>query len=427
MKSPTYNSILLILENVLRLVVGVFLSVWMARTLGPEDYGTFSYVISFVAIFATIYVFGNEDLLVKELHRRGEAMHGTVMKAAFVMRFLAGLFGMALCNLIAFLISPDDKPLLIFIFLLSFATLFKSFQAADQYFFAKQNLQSLVWTRNAIFLLISVGKFTLLYLGADLAPFIWISGLEIVLFGLTSLFLYLKASKSLEIAVANNFKSTLKTMALESTPIMIVALAMMGMSKIDQVMIAHFHGEAILGQYAVATKLVDFCAVIPVIFVSSYFPKILGGPTEEQDGRFSYLFGLLFWVSLAGALAFQFLASPVIGLLYGETYTEAASYLPSYAWLMLVFFYVFAQQRYLMAQQKMSLILKIALAGLILNIALNFYLVPLYQVPGAILGTFLSYLIVQSVGAIFVKSLRESALLLIAGVKVIVVERKVFP
>ena len=42
------NTSWLIAEKIFRLAVGLFVGVWVARFLGPEQFGTLSYALSFV-------------------------------------------------------------------------------------------------------------------------------------------------------------------------------------------------------------------------------------------------------------------------------------------------------------------------------------------------------------------------------------------
>ncbi len=48
------NTSWLFLEKILRMVVGLFVGIWVARYLGPEQFGLFSYAQSFVGLFTTI-------------------------------------------------------------------------------------------------------------------------------------------------------------------------------------------------------------------------------------------------------------------------------------------------------------------------------------------------------------------------------------
>lgn len=45
-------------EQFLRIIAGVFVGIWVARYLGPEQFGLFSYVLAFTAIFGGIAKLG---------------------------------------------------------------------------------------------------------------------------------------------------------------------------------------------------------------------------------------------------------------------------------------------------------------------------------------------------------------------------------
>ena len=60
------NTSWLVVEKILRLVVGLFVGVWVARYLGPKQFGVFSYVQSFVALFTPIASFGLDSIIVTE-------------------------------------------------------------------------------------------------------------------------------------------------------------------------------------------------------------------------------------------------------------------------------------------------------------------------------------------------------------------------
>ena len=49
--------------NIISVVVGI----WLARYLGPENFGIFSYVLAFVGLFSFISGFGVNDILTRDL------------------------------------------------------------------------------------------------------------------------------------------------------------------------------------------------------------------------------------------------------------------------------------------------------------------------------------------------------------------------
>lgn len=54
-------------EKILRIIVGLFVGIWVARYLGPERFGLFSYAQSFVGLFSAIATLGLDGIVVREL------------------------------------------------------------------------------------------------------------------------------------------------------------------------------------------------------------------------------------------------------------------------------------------------------------------------------------------------------------------------
>ena len=61
------NTFWLLLEKVARLGLNIFIGIWIARFLGPTDFGVLNYAIALIAIFLPIIHFGLQGVLVKHL------------------------------------------------------------------------------------------------------------------------------------------------------------------------------------------------------------------------------------------------------------------------------------------------------------------------------------------------------------------------
>lgn len=61
------NTSWLFAEKILRMVVGLFVGVWVARYLGPERFGLLSYAQSFVGLFSAFATLGLDEIVVREL------------------------------------------------------------------------------------------------------------------------------------------------------------------------------------------------------------------------------------------------------------------------------------------------------------------------------------------------------------------------
>ena len=54
-------------EKILRMIVGLFVGIWVARYLGPEQFGLFSYAQGFVGLFTAISTLELDGIVVREL------------------------------------------------------------------------------------------------------------------------------------------------------------------------------------------------------------------------------------------------------------------------------------------------------------------------------------------------------------------------
>ena len=61
------NTSWLFAEKILRMVVGLFVGIWVARYLDPEQFGLFSYAQSFVGLFTAFATLGLDGIVVREL------------------------------------------------------------------------------------------------------------------------------------------------------------------------------------------------------------------------------------------------------------------------------------------------------------------------------------------------------------------------
>ncbi len=61
------NILWLSLDKVFKLVVGLIVGMWVARYLGPSQWGELNYVLAFVTITATVAKLGMDGFLVKEI------------------------------------------------------------------------------------------------------------------------------------------------------------------------------------------------------------------------------------------------------------------------------------------------------------------------------------------------------------------------
>jgi len=94
-----FNSSWMMAEQLLRILSGVFVGIYIARYLGPENFGVLSYVLAIATFMIAISRLGMDAILVRELINAPEKEQ-LLMGTAFWMMVVAAL-GCYICYIIA--------------------------------------------------------------------------------------------------------------------------------------------------------------------------------------------------------------------------------------------------------------------------------------------------------------------------------------
>jgi PST family polysaccharide transporter len=82
-------------DNLLRTGVRVILSVWVARYLGPEQFGLLSYAVALASLFAIFASLELSIAVVRDLVKEQDAA-GEILGSAFLLQVLGSLIGFVL-------------------------------------------------------------------------------------------------------------------------------------------------------------------------------------------------------------------------------------------------------------------------------------------------------------------------------------------
>ncbi len=133
------NTSWLIAEKIIRLAVGLFVGVWVARFLGPEQFGTLSYAQAFVGLFGAFATLGMDGIVIKHLVKNDES-RDLLLGTAFTLKLLGSMVAVFIISIVAVTTSNDNEELII-ITIIASALVFQSLNVIDFYF------QSLVLSR----------------------------------------------------------------------------------------------------------------------------------------------------------------------------------------------------------------------------------------------------------------------------------------
>ncbi len=405
-------------ERILRMVVGLFVGIWVARYLGPEQFGLFSYAQSFVGLFTAIATLGLDSIVVRELVKnvsRRDELIGTV----FWLKLL-GALGVLIILAVAVNFTSNDNYTNSLLFIIASATIFQSFNVVDMYFQSKVLSKYIVYANVISLFISSIVKIVLILNEAPLIAFAWVILFDSFILASGFIYFYLKNlrhSEQLERQFVSNAesrfawkfnKSTALSLLQDSWPLILSGIVISIYMKIDQVMIKEMMNVEAVGQYAAAVRLSEAWYFIPMAIASSLFPSIINAKKVSEKlylERLQRLYSLMVWLAIAIALPMTFLSDWVVNLLYGNAYQEAGSVLMIHIWAGIFVFLGVAFSGYLTAENLMMKSFYRTALGAILNIIFNFILIPKYGIYGAAIATLLGQIAANLIYDIFDKSL----------------------
>ena len=389
-------------EKILRMVVGLFVGIWVARYLGPEQFGLFSYAQSFVGLFSAIATLGLDGIVIRELVK-DESRRDELIGTAFWLKVM-GALGVLTLLAITVNFTSNDSFTNTLVFIIASATIFQSFNVVDMYFQSRVLSRYVVYANIISLFVSSIIKITLILNEAPLIAFVWMVLFDSFILACGFLYFYIKKNSIINIRHLTFSRVTAVSLLRDSWPLILSAIVISIYMKIDQVMIKEMLDSEAVGQYAVAVRLSEAWYFIPMVIASSLFPAIVNAKKQSEElyyARLQKLYDLMVWIAIAIALPMAFLSDWVVSFLYGEQYSQAGSVLMIHIWAGIFVFLGVASSKWLLGENLQIFSTINTTIGAVVNIGLNYTLIPRIGVEGAAWATFISYFVAAYLSLLF--------------------------
>ncbi|WP_057830660.1 flippase [Colwellia sp. TT2012] len=411
------NSLLLISEKVIILGMSFLTSVLMARIAGPEVFGQYAYITSFTSLFIPLCAMGLNNISTKYFVKYPKHSHYVFLSALF-LRSIGALICIVLGGISAYLLGIKDEQLT-YILLLLVLQSFSLFYLVEFFFLAKKQVSYTLKIRLAIIVCTSTAKIFIIMNGANLFSLLFVHGFEFVAIGLSYLTLYYLQGNQVKGQISKApSKQSVASLFHQGKWLLLSGIAAVLYLKIDQVMLASFHGTEEVAYYAAAAKLSEFWYVFPLLIANAFNPKLIQLKQQSADLYQTFLLKILSFM-VASAILISLItyavASPLINLIYGDEYQISANILSIHIFATLFIFQRAILSKWLIIESYYKFSLMSHGAGAISNILLNLLLIPTYGGIGAAWATLLSYMIASFLSLAFTRKTREFMRLMITA------------
>lgn len=391
MGSAMHNTGWLVADKVFRMGVGLAVGIWIARYLGPENFGLLAYAVAFVSLFSWLSDLGLDRLVVREL-LKGRLEPGKILGSAFVLKLIGGFIIVGVATAVARFLNPGDMLTIVLVAITAAGTIAQAFDVVDYHFQSVVQSKYATLARSAAFQALSLVKLILIFWKAPLVAFAIAGSIEMALTAVLLFIVYRRKGR-----LVGRWQwdfETATALLRDSWPLMFSSLMIMAYMRIDQVMLKSLSDVQEIGKYAGSVRLSEGWYFVLMAISTSIFPKLVDahGISEarlESDVRRSYSAVIL--VGYAFAIPLSLFSTPISNLLYGTDYRGMEGMLAIGAWAGVFVGIALVRGAYCTVRNLNKFLLCSTTLGAVLNIGLNFALLPRYGGRGAAIATLLSY------------------------------------
>ncbi len=386
------NTFWLSLSTVTNKLLALALVIYAARILGAEGYGQFSFALALVSLLMVFSDLGLAAIVNREFAK--EKQEKEELYSIFSLKIILALVTFIIVFLSSIFVSPEKNTqsliltLSVFFLLNSLMGVFYSIFHARQkmeyesWFEAVQSLLILLLGLFALFNFPSPKNLSYAYAVSALAAFTAVS----TFFHFRIFPLKLKW----RIAVWKKFLRM-------SWPLALVGLFGLVYSYTDSVMLGYWGMLKETGWYNAAYKIMTV-SLVPMGLIGASFYPALSKFSGESKEKLQKAWGLELEIMIAIALPLVVggivLASPIMNSFYPSDFTPA---IPAFQILIggagLIFLYRPLYDVMIVLNQQ-NKTFWITMAGAVLNVVLNFMLIPRYSLYGAAFATVFTHVLV---------------------------------
>ena len=381
------NLSLLLFDKLFRASANIFLIIFLARNLGPDNFGILNYLLAILFLFVTISSLGFNPILVNQIvNKTKNNIKNTIN--AYYLRFIISLVSYFLFLLI---VNFLNKEIIYknFALILGIGIILKSCEVLFSYFEAKSISKYIVISQCAGFFISALAIVYSVLNGLDYIYIYYALILDFfIVFTFINFFYFFKYKNIFYIL---DF-AILKKLVLKGLPVLISSLSIILYMRIDQIMIKEMINEYQLGIYSVAVRYIELYHFIPKIIIVSFLPILL--LSKKYEIKILNLNRLINKISFV-LIIFIFVTSDYfIPFVFTDIYRDSVILIKILSFsIFFVFIGVVNEHWYVNKNLQKYYALNVTL-GAILNIVLNYILITLFGLNGAAYATIITYIVI---------------------------------
>jgi PST family polysaccharide transporter len=391
LRKVVHNAAWQITDKVLRMIFSLAVGLWIARYLGPVNFGLLNFAIAFALLFTPIADVGLQAIVMREIVRRPDD-HSRIVASAIVLRLLGAFAANLLACACVLVLRPGDTQSLIMVAAISLSFVPQALDVIEFDYQAQMRPAPVVIVRVISLVLFVAVR---IWMVTAEAPVAWFAAAVTAEAGVSALlFWQLSRSGARRLRILAADRHEMRQLLLSSWPLAVSSLSILLYMRIDQVMLGQILGNGAVGIFSAAVRISEFWYFVPMSVAAAVAPALTAAHQRseaEYRRKLLAVTRVMVWLGVAAGAMLAFNADRVISLLYGPGYAAAGTVLAVHAWAGVLAGLGLASGPWFINAGLTRLRMLNTLIGAGANVALNLFVIRRFGVVGAAMSTLASY------------------------------------
>lgn len=405
------NAIWLISGKIMQMILSFFVSILVARYLGPNNYGLINYAGAYVAFFTALCTLGINSVIIKDFvdhpNQQGETI-GTTLVLRMLSSFLSSLMIIGVVSII----DNGEITTISVTALCSIALVFQAFDTITYWF--QYKYQSKVTSIAILFAYIMTTLYRILLLirGSSVQWFALATSIDYICLGL---FLCIAYKKYDGPKLSFSLRKA-KTLLSNSYHYILSGMMVAIYAQTDKLMLKQMLDETTVGYYSLASAINLMWVFVLQAIIDSMYPTIMRlykKNRNEFEKKNRQLYAIVIYVSVLAAVCFVVFGKFIVILLYGKQYLGAVAPLRIITWYTIFSYLGVARNAWIVCENQQRYLKYMYFSAAVINIVLNFLLIPILGASGAALASLITQIGTSMLIPCLIKDMRPNVKLML--------------
>lgn len=405
----------LVFSKIIQMMISLIVGIVTTRYLGPSNYGLINYASAYTAFFFALSTLGINSVIVKEIIDNPQS-EGEVLGTAIFLKVIASIMSSLMILSVVSIVDKGEYETILVVAISCISIVCNAFDTFSYWFHAKLKAKCVAGCTFTAYVITSVYKIYLVVTGKNVCYFAFALSVDYLVLAIMLMCSY-KLNGGQKISVSLKYARDIMS---KSHHFILSGLMVSIYAQTDKLMLKGMMNSTEIGYYSTAVSLCNIWCFVLIAIIDSFYPSIVESYSEDKalfEKNNKILYAIVFYISIFVSVLFTVFSKFIICILYGKAYLPSSAPLRIITWYVAFSYLGVARNAWIVCENKQRYLKYIYLSSAIVNVVLNYFLIPEWGASGAAIASLITQVLTILVAPIFIKELKHNTKLIVDAIR----------